>query len=404
MSFSKLTIPPARYGVIITCREIDRFAHNELFAHELILAMRHHGMPVLSIDYRSEAPALFTAVRDPNCAFMLCFNGFGSELTVPFSQTPGSVVSVFSAFQKPLLDFMHDCPAHDTMKHQVEAKFSQRIMLLTDHGYAHVARSMGFPNVIHMPSITFPATLGPDVKPISDRGISVLLPISLPSPRFVFDRFIKNKLYKQRIYATLFDSVTEAAVGDWTIDPLAELQKACREADCELDLRGADGRFLLTAVVDYVKFERRRRLLRGLAKLPVTVLSDRDLDEPIESDSIHFMPLRSASELLHTMADSKCVICPTPHMTGFHERVLGAFTAGATVVSSPNEIVETNFLSGAEYVFFRNEDDLAANLESLLDAPAALQSIASAGRARAMSMFDPIRFAATLLSLLATRA
>jgi hypothetical protein len=193
------------------------------------------------------------------------------------------------------------------------------------------------------------------------------------------------------------------AVADWRIDPLAELLRACRDSDCGLDFRTADARFLLTAVVDYVKFTRRRRLLRALAHLPVTVISDRDPDEEIRGDNIRFAPPRSATELLQLMADSQCVICPTPHMTGFHERALGAFTAGAVMVSSPNEIAETNFVAGEEFIFFRHETELAATLETVLRSPSHLQSIADAGRTRAMSMFHPQRFVAILLSLLATR-
>ena len=404
MSFSDLEIPPTRYGIIITCHDIDRFEHNLLFARELTAAMRHNGMPVRSIDYRSQAPELFTAMRDPNCAFVMCFNGFGSELTIPYSLSPSSMTSVFSAFGKPLLDFMHDCPAHDTMKHQVESRFPHRILLITDHNYVHLAKSMGHRNVSFVPSIMFPATVGPDVKPINERSIPILLPISLPSPDLIAERFVKSKKYKNRIYSTLFDAVTAAAVSDWRIDPLEELLKACRESGCDLDFRNVDARFLLTAIVDYVKFARRRLLLRAVAHLPVTVISDRDIHEEIPDNDIRFASPRSSTELLQVMADSQCVICPTPHMTGFHERVLGAFTAGAVVVSSPNEIVETNFVAGEEFVFFRDETELRATLETVLRVPARLQSIASRGRARAMSMFHPERFAATLLSLLATRS
>ena len=404
MSSADLIVPRAQYCIIITRRDIDRFEHNALFAHELTVAMRHHGMAVRALDYVREPAELFATLRDPSCAFVICFNGFGSELMFPTGASLTSLTSVFAAFSKPLLDFMHDCPAHDAMKHQVEANFPQRIMLMTDHGHAHVARAMGFPNVSFVPSITFPATVAPDVKLIENRGLPILLPVSLPSPNVVAERFVRSKEYKNRIYSTLFDAVTATAVANWRIDPLAELLKACRDCDYGLDFRTADARFLLTAVVDYVKFARRRRLVRALAHLPVTVISDRALDEDIPGSNIRFEPPRSATGLLQIMADSQCVICPTPHMTGFHERVLGAFTAGAVVVSTPNDIVETNFVAGKEFLFASNENELTTAIETVLHAPGHLQSIASAGRTRAMSMFHPERLAAIFLSLLATRA
>jgi glycosyltransferase involved in cell wall biosynthesis len=394
-------IPPARYAIVITRREFDRFGHNALFAHELTVAMQHHGIPVRSIDY-GQPVELFASLRDPNCAFVICFNGFGSDLMFPTGVSLNSIASVFTVFSRPLLDFMHDCPAHDTMRHQVESKFPQRILLMTDHGYANIARTMGFPNVSFVPSITFPATVGPDVKPIENRGIPILLPVGLPSPNMVTERFINSREYKNRVYSTLFDAVTASAVAEWRIDPLAELLKACRDCDCGLDFRNADARFLLTAVVDYVKFARRRRLLRAVAHLPITVISDRPLDEEVP-DNIRIEPPRSATGLLQIMGDSRFVICPTPHMTGFHERALGAFTAGAIVVSTPNEVIETNFVAGTEYLFAGNETELATTLETVLGAPEHMQSIAKAGRERALSMFHPERLAAIFLSLLYTR-
>src|SRR3978361_177450 len=128
MSSADLAIPPARYGIVITRRDIDRFEHNALFAHELTVAMRHHGVPVRSLDDQSQPAERFATLRDPNCAFVICFNGFGSELTISTGVLPNSIASVFTAFEKPLLDFMHDCPAHDTMKHQVESSFPQRML------------------------------------------------------------------------------------------------------------------------------------------------------------------------------------------------------------------------------------------------------------------------------------
>jgi hypothetical protein len=274
---------------------------------------------------------------------------------------------------------------------------------MTDYGYANIARSMGFPNVSFVPSVAFPATVGPDVKPMDSRGIQILLPVSLPSPKVVRERFVQSGEYKNRVYSTIFDAVTASAVADWRIDPLGELLKACRDCDSSLDFRTADARFLLTAIVDYVKFTRRRRLLRAVAHLPVTVISDRPLDEEVPGNNIRIKPSCSATELLQVMGDSRLVICPTPHMTGFHERALGAFTAGAVVVSTPNEVIETNFVAGAEFLFVQNEMDLANVLENALHTPQHMQSIAKAGRERAMLMFHPERLTAILLSLLSTR-
>jgi hypothetical protein len=403
MPSAELEIPPAHYAVIMIRADIDRFEHNALFARELSVGLRHHGVQVRILDYCRQAAELFAAMRDPACLFLMCFNGFGAELTVSRAG-PGSMASAFTAFGKPLLDFMHDCPAHDSMRHQVEARFPHRLVLLTDYGYANVARSMGVPNVAFVPSIAFPTTVGPDVRPMRERTIRILLPIGLASPDLILARFLHSRRYKDRLYSALFEAVTATATADWRVDPLEELKRAARESGCELDFCNVDARFLLTAVLDYVKLARRRALLRAVSHLPVTVVSDRNVEQEMPGGSpVRFVPQRSSSELLRLMTDSQCVICPTPHMTGFHERALGAFTARAVVVSAPNEVVETNFVAAKEFLLFRDESELAATLEAAIGRPEDLQSIADAGHAQAMARFHPQRLAATFLSLLTTR-
>ena len=121
------------------------------------------------------------------------------------------------------------------------------------------------------------------------------------------------------------------------MDCIAELQTACREAGVSLDLSSADGRFLLTTVVNFVKFARRRRLLRAIAHLSVTVMADRALDEILAGlpAAVRLAPFGHRSAEAH--AGCEMHFCPTPHMTGFHERVLGALTAGAAVLATPNK-------------------------------------------------------------------
>jgi hypothetical protein len=109
---------------------------------------------------------------------------------------------------------------------------------------------------------------------------------------------------------------------------------------------------------------------------------------------------RSASEMLAAIAETRCVICPLPHMTGYHERALGAFTAGAAVVASPNHILETEFNHGQGVLIYQSELELVDILEKTLASPDWLEPIAARGRERALARFSPLRLAETILSLL----
>ena len=393
----------ANYGVILTRQEIDRFSHNALFAHELATAFAAAGQPTRPIDYRAQPAETFAAMRDPACRFFVCFNGFGAELLCA-TGTPGHLLSAFEAFGRPVFDLMHDCPAHETMAHQVSATFAQRHLLATDYGYAAMARELGFQNVRFVPSIVFPAAFGAEPKPLPDRTIDVLLPIGLAPPETASRRHIERGGVKSRVYRDIFDAVTEAAVADLQLDPIVELAAAAHHVGIRLDFRRVDDRFLLSTVHDFVKFERRRRLLHAVAGLPVTVIGDRSLTDLPAGSRLRFGRSRcSATELLVAMGDARCVICPNPHMTGFHERPLSAFTAGAAVISSPNAVLETNFVHRRDILFYRTEAEAAALIAAVLDQPERLPDIAASGRTKALSDYSPRRLADTVLSILDLR-
>jgi spore maturation protein CgeB len=99
------------------------------------------------------------------------------------------------------------------------------------------------------------------------------------------------------------------------------------------------------------------------------------------------------------MADAECVICPLPHMTGHHERALGAFTAGAAVVAAPNAVLETEFREGQDLLFYRSAAELAALLPEFLADRDGMRALAHAGRDRALERFSPRRLAETMLGM-----
>lgn len=390
-----------KYAVVLVRNDVDRFQHNNLFAQELAAAFSIAGVMLRPIDYIAEPRKVFAAMHDSACRFFLCFNGFGSELQVP-TLSPSQLIPAYSAFNKPLFDLMHDCPAHETMVHQLRSTYPQRTLLMTDYGYASLATGLGFPNVLYVPSITFPNAITAK-RPIKDRSIDVLLPISLVSPHVIEDRHLAAGGYKSTLYRSVFYEISAKTSADWRLDPLSELVNACREIGIMLDWTNADDRFLLTTLMDHTKSVRRRHLLKAVAHLPVTIMTDRKIDVVPGNSRVEFVEARSASGLLSLMAESRCVLCPTPHLTGFHERALGAFTAGAAVVSSPNRVLEADFVHRRDLMFFRDETDVAGLIETLLEDTEQLQYIAQNGHARASRLFPPARLVETILSLLGMR-
>jgi hypothetical protein len=385
-----------RFATMLVRGEIDTYRHNRVFAAELEAGFASAGLTTKTIDYISQSDIVHRDLDDPDCLFFLCFNGFGSEINVAMGN--GQLCSAFEARRKPLIDLMHDCPAHETMAHQIYATTASRYVFSTDYGYAEIAKSMGMPNVRFMPSITFPLHLAKALES-SERTIDILLPIGLSNPEGASARHRKDSL-RNRIYSAVFEATTARCVADLSLDPIATLRSACLAAGLALDLRTEDSRFLLTTVADYVKFERRRRILSAISHLPVTVIGDRVPDATWPRGNIRFQPATSFADLLAVMARSRIVVCPTSHATGFHERVLGAMTAKAAVVSSPNLLIDSKFIDGEEFVSFGSEKDLAQRLGELLADRSRIQAIGETGHASAMQMFSPNRLSRLVLSVL----
>ena len=386
------------YAVALICNEIDQWRHNALFVEELTPAFATLGMSLRALDYRTQPRDVYQALKDPECAFFLCFNGFGSELQVGDGM-PGRFRSAYEYHGKPLFDLMHDCPAHESMEHQIESRFRLRYLLMTDYAYVGMAKSLGVRHARFVPSIAFPATLPGVPRPLLDRTIDILLPMGFQDPEVSRRRHVATS-YRSRVYRSVFDAAVEASLANLQLDPLHEVVAACREAGLAFDPNDVDSRFLLTTTLDFVKFERRQRLVRAVAHLPVTIMSRAPFEEGTPGSRLRPIRTRSASEMMATMAESRCVICPLPHMTGYHERALGAFTAGAGVIAAPNHILETEFRPGRDLLIYKTDAQLVRLLERGLDDPSSLADIAASGRERALSRCSPTRLAETILSLL----
>ncbi|MDQ0140080.1 glycosyltransferase [Cupriavidus necator] len=388
------------YGVIFSNISKDRHQHNRTFCIEISEGFKQHGIDILELDYIRDVRQAMSALQDPNCLFFLCFNGFGSELLIHFA--PGDLRSAFDHYRKPLFDLMHDCPIHESMAHQIKSTGRYRTLLITDYSYAQISRLLGVHKVYAVSSITFPQVAAPGGKVIADREIDVLLPIGLSSAQWTKERFLDARNYKQRVYRDIFESVSENTVDNLEADPLMEIFRAFQELQMPINFQDSDVRFLFTAVLDFVKFSRRDKLVSAIQHLPVTVISDVTPENLGEKSKLKLIGSRSFPSLIETMGNSKTVVCPLPHYSGFHERALAAFTAGATVIAAPNEILESHFIQGKEMLTYRSLEELVSILEAVFAEGLDLQAISVPGREKAMAQFPPTRISDFVMSTLSS--
>jgi hypothetical protein len=386
-----------KYVAVLTNNSVDEHQHNYVFTNELAAAFDKQGIDILPIDYLATPRQVTEAAQDPNCMFFVCYNGFGSELLL--NAGPGELRSFFACYKKQLFDLMHDCPAHESMSHQLSSIGEYRKLLITDHSYANVAKLLGVRNVYFSPSITFPYSSPKEIQPTSTREIDILLPVGLASPKLVVERYETPRNHRQRVLREIFHAVTEKAVDRLNCDPLVEIFRALSEVRLGIAIDDPDILFLVTTTLDFVKFSRRQKLIAAIQHLPITVVSDRKIEAPSDDSKLRFIEERTFPQLIETMARSKSVICPLPHHSGFHERSLAAFSTGAAVIAAPNEILETNFLIGEELFVYRSLEDLAHFLESALAGRLDLQKVATQGRQKAIEYYHPTRLSKLMLSL-----
>ncbi|MDO9404328.1 MAG: glycosyltransferase [Polaromonas sp.] len=390
------------YGVLLVSAQIDRWQHNQVFANEIAAAFNARGVRMKQVDYLKDVRLLSQCYVDQHCKFFVCFNGFGSELSLASGL---HLVSAFEHYRKPLLDLMHDCPVHETMDHQVDSTSDSRKLFLTDYNYAFLARMLGIRNTRFVPSITFPVALGErPLKRFEDRTIDVLLPIGVSNADEVKGRHSFAGTYKDRVYKQVFESVVDVAVADLRVDPLIETMVALQAIHSSVNFANREITFLISSILDYVKFKRREELIDAVKHLPITLVTDRELSPDLAGTELRVAPNSSFAGLLETMTNSRTVICPLPHHTGFHERAMGAFSAGAYVISAPNEVLETNFGHDREMHVYRNVSELASTLEAVIAGTKDLEPVAQAGRARAEERFSPNNLVGAMLTTLALDA
>jgi hypothetical protein len=390
--------PDAGYVLILICRPVDQFRHNDVFAQELAAGFATFGIASRICDFRSEVRMAWEALLDPRCLFLVSFNGFGSELCFSLGAR-GDVTAAYEHSGKPLFDLMHDCPSHDTMTHQIASRSTMRRLLLTDHGYLQEAQELGIPSTRFVPSITFPASLPDAPKRIAERPIDILLPMQVVAESFAATFFYGRHDVASKLDRAIFEHVTARCEADLSLDARVELRAACRAAGLAFDVNRPESRTLLTITLDHVKSQRRRSLVQALRHLPVTLLSTVPPFAPEPGDRLKLAAARDFTDLLRVMGDSRIVLCPLPHMTGWHERALGAFSAGAAVVAAPNEPLEVNFRHGEHLMFYRSAEQAADLLAELLAEPDRIQALASAGHAEAMERFSPTRLASMIVAM-----
>jgi Glycosyl transferases group 1 len=299
---------------------------------------------------------LLTLAKDPRLLFFIGFNGWAANLAWQQHSSDGvEVTSFFTHFDKPLLDHFADPPFADEMQHARQFDMAERLVLYTDHTYLAWDGLYGPQrhSSYFIPQFV-PEDHSTDLHvPFERRGIDFLLPVSLYDPDYYYRRMLE--VVPERLAGqALFDEVVGTLLDQPRADALQWISHLWLQKGIPFSAQNAWQQSAISAAWHYVKNRRRQIILDSLHDRPVTILTKGIPYQARLHPKSQVLAPRSFAQLSDLMRETRVCICPTPHVRGFHERILLAMSRGAVALTSPNQVCEENFLDGQEIIFFQD--------------------------------------------------
>ena len=373
----------------------DEYGHLDLHFNALRHAFAERGIELTRCEAgRPDSQQLAALARDPDLLFFLCFNGWGANLA--WQGADGARQSFFSHIGKPLLDHFADPPFADEMQHALQFDMPERLVLYTDHSYLAWDSLYGQPR--H--SSYFLPQFVPDVpdapahaqaaafKPHRERSIGVLLPVSLYDPDHYYRQML-DAMSDRREAQALFDELVGTYLHDLRADPLAWVATLWLKKGRPFDASDPVQQRVMSAAWHYIKNRRRQLVLEALADVPLTIVTKTiPYTAPLHSRTTVLAP-RPFADLAALAGDARLCICPTPHVRGFHERVLLALSRGAVALSSPNQVCEEQFRDGEDMLYYQDHGaDLRQKIQACSDDADASDAMGRRGAAALKTRFS----------------
>lgn len=362
----------------------DEFSHLEGHFDALTRAFARRSIELVRCEAGTpDSTELARLARDPALLFFLSFNGWGANLA--WQDAAGTRQSFFAHAGKPLLDHFADPPFANEMQHAQLFDTPEHVLLFTDYSYLgwDSLRGAARHSSYFLPQ--FVPDDGAPAKPHKDRSMNVLLPVSLYDPDHYY-RLMLSAAPDRREGQALFDELVGTFLHDLRSDAMNWVAQLWLNKDRPFNARRQQP--VVSAAWHYIKNRRRQLLLESLSDLPLTIVT-RDIPYPLRlHPHTRVLAPRSFSELGLLVRDARLCLCPTPHVRGFHERVLLALTQGAVALSSPNQVCEEQFLDGEEMLYFQDlGDDLRRQVGKCGDDPHWAEAIALQGTAAVRRCF-----------------
>ncbi len=422
--------PSTDTGVALRMSELRRFVsvlpdgtwnHNVIrnAVERLGAAIQAHGLEHVALD--GTAPDferdLLHHATDSGTALYFGYSFY--DISLVHAGGRGDIRrNLFDMLDRPVFALLQDHPFSHFMRSRIEASARSTYFVSPTPEFEAEARFIN-PALRHFHTIA-PAmteTVAPDseVKPLAERPIDFFMSCAFFGTKPSLEEFRSLYAKTKSPMVTVIDEVYATGMAQRDV-PLLDLFRASfkRQFDKPLALkspltqRDMSVVTVLSVIDTRIRFERRLKVLRSLARLdpalrivvtmePHRATALRELAERPNIELVGRIPSDRAREFF---LNARFAINVTPTYTTYvTERVSNAMNLGCCLVSDRNRHFATTFGEGEE-ILFMEDCDLAPLAHFFGDDLAQAQDIAKRGRARALADFTVERQAEDLLAIM----
>jgi glycosyltransferase involved in cell wall biosynthesis len=379
--------------VYLAQKSVDNYRHNDLYYSAMAEACDYHGINLYLLDIGGDhwQEQLLAYAKDEDVLFFFGLNGFGNDLSIEREENYS--ISLFEYAEKPYITSFSDPPFIAEMWEHTRAKFRGKIYVYTDHSYFSISKL--FQDLEQTQNIYFYSGFCPTIYPEPndnqsiEKDINILCAATLIDPDIYYQSFLVSCQKELVLAKKIFESIVDNFLFDLRSDCLDWINQGFIRNGLLFDLQINWHRNLLDCVSGYIKFRRRQMMLQNLQEVPLTIMSKGSPYKLSTHPDTKIIPPVSFQEFQQILAKTKICLCPTPHYRGFHERVISAMYANCLVLTTPNQVLEQEFVHGQSIVFFQDlERDLIQKLEDYDRNPEAIKGICARAREIAQDKFS----------------
>ncbi len=352
-------------------------------------AYRRQGIEAVVLDL--SVPDFMTRFAEitsrPDVIAVHCEQSWGLDLAI---EQAGKAVDVFEYFNKPAIAHIRDYPFYPWLRGRTLVPRGNRILCFTERSavdFAGPFQGSGVRSQIHFaPHIYLDSEDHAAPVPWRARPIDLLYVGSYADPMAERAKFATARPE----LAPLLDAIIDQALPDYHTPFWVTAAKVTKAQGLAPDHGSAIYLDLLVAANQFIRNERRRRMLLGLASIPMHLIwSGPKPDISLHPDTV----VMSANTLPDTLAlcgQAKAMaMCLNNFATSLSERLLSAMQRGAAVLCAANAMIDGVFEDGKDIITLGADyRDVGERFAALRD-PHKGEALTSAARAKVEAEYSP---------------